>query len=108
MGWGSLCGLQATEEIHHMAGGLAKMSCYPTQARCHPAGSIGGPSENPSEALGLLSRIGLLEVGVQWTLENLLGGSDRLPRPRSLPLASSGHIAHAGLYPRFQQVSLTL
>lgn len=48
-----------------------------------------------------------MEVRVPWALENLLGGSDRLPRPRSLPLASSGHIAHVGLYPRSQQVSLT-
>lgn len=63
MGWGSLCGLQATEKAHHMAGGLTKMSCCPTQARCHPTGSIGGPFENQSEALGLLSRIEPLEVG---------------------------------------------
>lgn len=109
MGWGSLCGLQATEKAHHMAGGLTKMSCCPTQARCHPTGSIGGPFENQSEALGLLSRIEPLEVGVQWrTLENLLDGSNRFPKHRSLPLASSDHVAHAGLYPRSQQVSLTL
>lgn len=31
MGRGSLCGLQALERIHHMAGGLAEMSRWPTQ-----------------------------------------------------------------------------
>lgn len=77
--------------------------------RCHPAGSLGGSFENLSEALGLLSRMGLLEVGVrQRALENLLDGSDRLPKPRCLALAGSDHVAHAGLYPRTQQVSPAL
>lgn len=31
MGRGSLCGLQALERLHHMAGGLAEMSRCPTQ-----------------------------------------------------------------------------
>lgn len=56
--------------------------------RCPPAGSIGGSFENRSEALGLLSKIRPLEVGVQWrALDNLLDGGGGLPKPHSLALA---------------------
>lgn len=90
-----------------MAGGLAKMACCPTQVS--PSREPRGSFENLSEALGLLSRMVLLEVGVrQRALENLLDGSDRLPKPRCLALAGSDHVAHAGLYPRTQQVSPAL
>lgn len=67
-------------------GALPRWPVAPTQVS--PSREHGGPFENPSKALGMLSRIGPLEVGVQWrALDNLLDGSGGLPKPHSLALA---------------------